>query len=154
KLEQLTINYANLTTTLLAQPQERRSHPPMNQGRPRNNNFNAPRPSGANFKYYNCSQPGHMARHCPYPDQRYNCQPRSTNVLRTPRYETRDVNYLDDFEYDEEYEEEYEEDDGEEYEVYLNTRSGPYPQSPVSKNKRAQRSESRREENLRKTPQI
>src|SRR3989337_2036395 len=132
KLEQLSINYANLTTALLAQPQQL---PRRRNQRTYNDATRRPRQNMSPITCYNCNREGHIARNCPQPRQ----PPRRND--RRPRYnDTRDVHLADQY-YEEEYDDEeysseeyYNED---EYEVYLNTRSGPYPRNAVSKNKRA-----------------
>ncbi|CAG8721924.1 527_t:CDS:2, partial [Funneliformis caledonium] len=68
---------------------------------------------------------GHIAKYYPQPRQQLR------GIDRKPRYDnTREEEYNDEEYTSKEY---YEED---EYKVYLNTRSGPYPKNAVSKNKR------------------
>ena len=135
KLEQLTINYANLTSALVAQTEHQtRSFPAASKGRPR---YNTKERNGP-IICYNCDKPGHISRECPHKRR-----------PRRPRFEdTRDLHYVD---YDSEgFSEEYETEEEDEYEVYVNTRASFYPKNPESKNRRfTKRSESNREETLR-----
>jgi hypothetical protein len=74
KLEQLTINYANLSSAMLAQlpAPRRRNGPNKTTSRPQNigPNANVYRSQNAgpnDFTCYNCNAPGHIARNCTQP---------------------------------------------------------------------------------------
>jgi hypothetical protein len=74
KLEQLTINYANLSSAMLAQPPapRRKNGPNETTYRPQNIGPNAyvyrPQNTGTNdFSCYNCNAPRHIARNCTQP---------------------------------------------------------------------------------------
>src|SRR5215216_771280 len=156
RMKQLSLNYANLTTALLAQSQAPPRRRNFNNERnfPNERNFNNERnfsgnrsypntqrrPQPTNLSCFNYGKVGHFSRECTAPRQ-----PRSNRNLQFENQ--RDVHLAEQY-YDEECD--YETEEEEEYEVYLNTRSRPYPKNPISKNRRKQ-SESQREELLRPT---
>ena len=167
QLQQLTLNYANLTSAFMAQAggtNTSQSLPPRNNNR--YSNFSTPPPRRAprdlsDITCYRCGRNGHYARECTYQrSMRGGSNMRGRGTGRghqthfvLPPNNTRSLNYLDTY-YDEEYKEEYDDEyDDEEAEVYL-TRSGkshgPYPSGARSKNKRTvKNSESQAEDQLR-----
>ena len=111
KLEQLTVNYANLTTALLAQTATLQERRPAVRSTPRTTTTRT-----STITCFNCGKQGHIIRECSHP-RTPRPQPR-----RRPRFEEpRDLHYV---EYDKDNEYFTSKD---EYEVYLHTRSGSYP---------------------------
>lgn len=141
KLEQLSINYANLSTALMAQTQypKRRNFQSNQMKTTRIDRVDSYRNSrNRPITCFNCGKEGHISRECRAPRK------------KTRFEEPRALNYV---EYDEDgYYQEYDTEDEEEetYEAYVTTRSRstPYPSGAVSKNRRPKQSESRKEEEL------
>ena len=151
QMQQLTVNYANMYSAMRnnnnSQQNDRgkcvifgnnNNYENNARNRPENNRINP------NIRCFNCGRIGHILRNCP---NRRNNQRRNN---------TTSINYMD-YEEDyygsnDEYSEYEDEDDTYEAEMYLNTRTGPYPSNPISKNKRTRKprkSESQKEEALR-----
>jgi hypothetical protein len=136
-MQQLALNYANLSSVFLAQGQGR---PPRNSGSgprfngPRNNNSSNNNNRNPNITCYRCENQGHISRNCQL-NNRSNGQNNNNNNGNSrnnrPRQRTGAVNYLnfeEDYEYDHEDEEWYEEDyeEFETYTVMTRSRSAPY----------------------------
>ncbi|GET60895.1 retroviral-like aspartic protease 1 [Rhizophagus irregularis DAOM 181602=DAOM 197198] len=161
QMQQLALNYANLSSVLMVQ----QSTPRNTRPRPNNNN-NQNRQNGQaptqnsfnpNITCFRCGNVGHISRNCQMGrntnngningNNNNNNRPRQ-KALVTP------INYADDEaeiyydEYKDEYEEEWEEED--EYEAYVTTRSRSVPYEISSpRGKRTRFLESRKEDQLR-----
>ena len=177
QLQQLTLNYANLTSAFMAQAGG--SNPRGNNNTNYNNSYNRtasipnqpPRRNTRDLSdvtCYRCRRPGHYARECTF-----QCSARGGNNIRgrggrgarqtrfvLPTTNTRSLNYVDAY-----YEDEYDEGYYDEYDNYYSEaeaypahtlrsgnsyKSSPYPSKAQSKGKRAtKRSESQIEDQLR-----
>src|SRR3954454_18919398 len=122
QLQKLTLNYANLASAMLAQPQRREPVSRENLGRRfeninRNRN-NQNRDRRTPITCFNCEKEGHIIRECPERrsdrnNNRFNRNQNQTHNFQRTRFktpqDTRRVNYIDDYYYSEE-----------EYELYNN----------------------------------
>src|SRR3954453_23167652 len=122
QLQKLTLNYANLASAMLAQPQRRGPVSRENLGRrlediSRNTN-NQKRDRRTPITCFNCGKEGHIIRECPERrsyrnNNRFNRNQNQTRNFQRTRFktpqDTRRVNYIDDYYYSEE-----------EYELYNN----------------------------------
>ena len=145
QMQQLTLNYANISAALVAQPRQPRPFR-SNRQAPQNR---APPPQNKDIVCFACGKKGHISRNCNSRTNRSRPQGRPND-----NYQAANLADYYENEYEYEYEEEYEEEDDyyeeeEEAEVFVQTRANPYPSNPVSKNKHPRRSESTREEALR-----
>ncbi|CAB5194302.1 unnamed protein product [Rhizophagus irregularis] len=164
QMQQLALNYANLSSVLMVQqstPRNTRPRPNNNNNQnrqngqaPTQNSFN---PNITCFRYGNV---GHISKNCQMGRNTNNGNINGNNnnnnrpcqrALVTP------INYADDEaeiyydEYEDEYEEEWEEED--EYKAYVTTRSKTVPYEISSpRGKRTRFSESRKEDQLRTQP--
>jgi len=108
QMQQLSLNYANLSAALLAQTNQ--SVPKVKE--------NLHERTTKIFTCFKCGKPGHMAREC--------TNKTNPQTTQTTRFNTRRVNYLDN---------EYDASEDEEAEVYLNTRSRTYHKAASESNK-------------------
>ncbi|GBC49993.2 retroviral-like aspartic protease 1 [Rhizophagus irregularis DAOM 181602=DAOM 197198] len=165
QMQQLALNYANLSSVLMVQ----QSTPRNTRPRPNNNN-NQNRQNGQaptqnsfnpNITCFRCGNVGHISRNCQMGRNTNNGNGNINNNNNNNRLRQRapvtPINYADDeaeIYYDEnedEYEEEWEEED--EYEAYVTTRSRSVPYEISSpRGKRTRFSESRKEDQLRTQP--
>ncbi|GBC48416.2 retroviral aspartyl protease family protein [Rhizophagus irregularis DAOM 181602=DAOM 197198] len=162
QMQKLSLNYANLSSALLAQtqpiqPQPVRRIQPARYTQPNNltQTFrpNRPRTDIRDIKCYRCGEKGHYARDC-----------MSERNARRPQ--RRDAHYLETYEetydsydnyYEDEYYQDYYDDNYEEAEAYVTTRSRSQPTTnyrPKPKQPRAVEniisSESQQEQRLRR----
>ncbi|GBC36526.2 hypothetical protein GLOIN_2v1777707 [Rhizophagus irregularis DAOM 181602=DAOM 197198] len=164
QMQQLALNYANLSSVLMVQ----QSTPRNTRPRPNNNN-NQNRQNGQaptqnsfnpNITCFRCGNVGHISRNCQMGRNTNNGNINGNNNNNNrprQRAPVTPINYADDEaeiyydEYEDEYEEEWEEED--EYEAYVTTRfrSVPYEISSP-RGKRTRFSESRKEDQLRTQP--
>ncbi|CAB4418407.1 unnamed protein product [Rhizophagus irregularis] len=146
QMQQLALNYANLSSVLMVQ----QSTPRNTRPRPNNNNQN--RPNGQvptqnsfnpNITCFRCGNVGHISRNCQMGrnTNNGNINGNNTNNNRSrQRAPVTPINYADDEaeiyydEYEDEYEEEWEEED--EYEAYVTTRSRSVPKGLIQSMRR------------------
>src|SRR5579871_6918171 len=147
KIEQLSLNYANLASVLTVQVAPNNSNNNTQRQNQQNQSYR-PRRQNNNRNCFTCNQPGHIARNCPnrpttptQNNQSYNRQPRRTR-FNVPVNNRRSFNYVDSY-YENEESDCYE--DEIEAETYVVSRSGKQYTRPSSR-----RSESIQEERLRK----
>ncbi|GET63249.1 hypothetical protein GLOIN_2v1777707 [Rhizophagus irregularis DAOM 181602=DAOM 197198] len=164
QMQQLALNYANLSSVLMVQ----QSTPRNTRPRPNNNN-NQNRQNGQaptqnsfnpNITCFRCGNIGHISRNCQMGRNTNNGNINGNNNNNNrprQRAPVTPINYADDEaeiyydEYEDEYEEEWEEED--EYEAYVTTRSRSVPYEISSpRGKRTRFSESRKEDQLRTQP--
>ena len=160
QMKELSLNYANLYSAFRNgngnnATTNRNNRVAFNNNNRNNNraNFSSNQTNNvSNVQCYNCGTLGHYARNCPAKQRGQRRNNANTNNYRAAN--------LMDYDGDNDYYTEDEFDEDEEYlesETFLNTRSGPYPSAPVSKNRRGRRprSESNIEETLRMpTPEV
>ncbi|CAB4445181.1 unnamed protein product [Rhizophagus irregularis] len=161
QMQQLALNYANLSSVLMVQ----QSTPRNTRPRPNNNN-NQNRQNGQaptqnsfnpNITCFRCGNIGHISRNCQMGRNTNNGNINGNNNNNNrprQRAPVTPINYADDEaeiyydKYEDEYEEEWEEED--EYEAYVTTRSRSVPYEISSpRGKRTRFSESRKEDQLR-----
>ncbi|CAB4437867.1 unnamed protein product [Rhizophagus irregularis] len=162
-MQQLALNYANLSSVLMVQQVTPRNTRP----RPNNNNNNnqnrqngqAPTQNSfnPNITCFRCGNIGHISRNCQMGRNTNNGNINGNNNNNNrprQRAPVTPINYADDEaeiyydEYEDEYEKEWEEED--EYEAYVTTRSRSVPYEISSpRGKRTRFSESRKEDQLR-----
>ena len=115
KIEQLTLNYANLASALTVQTSSQPFRRDNRDSRDRQRSCRNPSRSREDRKCYNCNKPGHLARNCSSPPKNQN--------QRTRFRSTREVHYVDEEGYNDEEQEDYDSEDYYEQETYVLTRS-------------------------------